>query len=166
MKISAIYRRNHKLQQLFDSVYPAATFNFGPRAITQFHKDWKNKANRLLSITSLGQFDYRRGGHIVLKTFGIAIEFPAGSTIMFLSSVIEHANTPVADGEERYSFCQYAAGGLFRWYDYGFKLWKQMKSAKPSIEAAQKAAEKDAWVNALNKLSIAGELRGNQCILQ
>lgn len=155
-----LYRRNKKLNRLFEySVFPAATCNFGPRAITYFHKDFKNKANGLLALTSFGNFNPALGGHIVFKDLKLIIRFPPGSTILFLSCIIEHANIPVAEDEFRYSFVQYSAGGLFRWEAYDFQLKEDMKKKRPDIEAEQLAGEETAWKRAVEKLSMLESLK-------
>ncbi|KAJ6546112.1 hypothetical protein DFH09DRAFT_927492, partial [Mycena vulgaris] len=48
-----------------------------------------------------------------------------GYTILIPSAAIFHSNIPVAEGECRYSFTQYTAGGLFRWVEHGFKTEEQ-----------------------------------------
>ncbi|KAF9539372.1 hypothetical protein CPC08DRAFT_651196, partial [Agrocybe pediades] len=52
---------------------------------------------------------------------GLVIEFPAGSTILIPSGILSHSNTTISEGETRYSFTQYAAGGLFCWVENGFR---------------------------------------------
>jgi hypothetical protein len=52
---------------------------------------------------------------LVLWDYGLAVDFPAGSTILLPSSVVIHSNTSIKEEEERFSIVQYAASGLFRW---------------------------------------------------
>jgi hypothetical protein len=63
----------------------------------------------------------------------LVIEFPPGSTILIPSSILSHSNTAVDDQEHRYSFTQYAAGGLFRWVDNGFRTLDSPLKNKLSV---------------------------------
>lgn len=49
------------------------------------------------------------------------LQFPAGTTILLPSAAIAHSNVPIQQGERRYSFTQYTAGGVFRWVEQGFR---------------------------------------------
>lgn len=108
-----------------NSIWSAAAFNFGPRTITRRHRDCANLPFGWCGITSLGDFDPKQGGHLVLWTLKLVIEFPPGSTILVPSAVIPHSNTPISRRETRASFTQFTAGGLFRWVDQGFQLKEQ-----------------------------------------
>ncbi|KAJ6587294.1 hypothetical protein B0H10DRAFT_1961477 [Mycena sp. CBHHK59/15] len=55
----------------------------------------------------------------------------------FQSPTVTHSNTPLQEGEEHFSFTQYAAGGLFRWVEYG-----HMK------EGDFKLSDREAWLAA------------------
>lgn len=59
---------------------------------------------------------------MVLWDLRLVIEFPPGSTVLLPSAIIAHSNTPITQGETRYSFAQYTAGGLFRWVENNFML--------------------------------------------
>jgi hypothetical protein len=56
------------------------------------------------------------------------VEFPPGSTIHMPSAAIEHSNVPIQTHEDRCSFTQYSAGGLFRWVDHGFQKETKYKA--------------------------------------
>lgn len=103
------------------SVWAAATFNFGPTTTCFKHTDNANLPFGWCGITSLGSFDPKRGGHLILWDLHLVIEFPAGSTVLIPSATIAHANIPIHSGEKRYSFTQYTAGGIFRWVDNKFQ---------------------------------------------
>lgn len=106
---------DQRLERLFDeSIWAAAGYNFGPHTITAKHRDFANLPFGICSITALGNYDPTLGGHIVLWDLGLVIEFPPGSTILIPSAAIAHSNTPVACHENRASFTQFTAGGLFR----------------------------------------------------
>jgi hypothetical protein len=121
VELTKLYDSNPNLKRNFHkSPWPAATFNFGPWTITFPHTDPGNLAFGWCSIMALGMFNFRRGGQIILWDLGLVIDFPPGSTILIPSAVIRHSNTSIQASETRYSFTQYAAGGLFRWVRNGF----------------------------------------------
>ncbi|KAH6880232.1 hypothetical protein BKA70DRAFT_1239023 [Coprinopsis sp. MPI-PUGE-AT-0042] len=124
------------------SVYPAATFNFGPRTTCVPHIDHANLPFGWCAISSLGTFDPAQGGHLVLKELRLVIEFPPGSVILIPSAVVTHGNTPVSSDEKRYSFTQYAAGGLFRWVEHGFQTDTSLLASLTRHEAKKL---KDSW---------------------
>lgn len=104
-----------------NSVFAACAFNFGPQTVCHRHRDQANLPFGWCAVTALGNYDYKKGGHLVLWDLGLVIEFPPGSTIFIPSASLEHSNTSIQKEERRYSFTQYTAGGIFRWVDYGFQ---------------------------------------------
>ncbi|KAK7019751.1 hypothetical protein VNI00_017948 [Paramarasmius palmivorus] len=120
-----------------NSIWACATYNFGPNTVTVQHIDHLNYIFGWCAITALGNFDHTKGGHIVLWELGLVLEFPPGWTILIPSAYIRHSNTPIADGESRYSFTQYTAGGLFRWVDDGFQLRSNMDRSQRKAAAAR-----------------------------
>lgn len=106
------------------SAFASVAFNFGPRVVTKPHRDHLNLAYGWCSITALGKFDHTAGGHLVLPDLKLAIEFPAGSTVLVPSAALTHHNLPIAYHETRRSITQYSAGGIFRWMSYGFQMKK------------------------------------------
>lgn len=110
------------------SVFAAITFNLGPQTCTHPHRDTHNLAYGWCAVTALGQYDAKRGGHLVLSDLKLAIEFPPGSTILLPSAVLEHSNTAVSVHETRFSITQYSAGQLFQWVDHGFQSLKDLRA--------------------------------------
>jgi hypothetical protein len=98
-------------------VFPSRSVNLGLQSTSFPHTDDKNLAQSWCSVTPLGRFDHRKGGHLALWDLRLAIDFPAGSTILIPSALIVHSNSSIQQGETRFSIVQYAAGGLFRWVD-------------------------------------------------
>ncbi|KAF9650372.1 hypothetical protein BDM02DRAFT_1425153 [Thelephora ganbajun] len=90
-----------------NSAFACTAFNFGPRAVLSPHKDHLNLLYGCCSITALGNFDHKAGGHLVLPDLKLAIEFPAGSTVLILSASLTHYNAPVASEETRRSITQF-----------------------------------------------------------
>ncbi|KAF8059318.1 hypothetical protein FPV67DRAFT_1426687, partial [Lyophyllum atratum] len=142
------------------SAFAAAVFNLGPQTICYRHKDFANLPYGWCAVTALGSFNPKLGGHIILWELGLIVEFPAGSTVLFPSAVVEHFNTPVQAHESRYSFTQYSAGGLFRWAEHGMKSDKdffQDLSEEDFNHAATKAEQR--WEHGLSLFSTLTELK-------
>ena len=89
----------------------------------------------------MGDYDYTKGGHLVLWDLKLVIEFPPGATILIPSSAIHHSNTRVQQGERRYSFTQYSAGGLFRWADNGYQTAEAHRRPMSAEEVASHLEE-------------------------
>ncbi|KAI0045266.1 hypothetical protein FA95DRAFT_1583417 [Auriscalpium vulgare] len=123
-----------------NSIFPAATFNFGPRVATAPHRDYYNVPYGWCAITALGKYDPKHGGHLILWDLKLVIEFPPGSTILIPSALITHSNTPIRRGETRRSFTQYCAGGLMRWHSYGNRTAAALQQEAPELKAALNAS--------------------------
>lgn len=149
-KMGHLLDQDESLEKPFRSVFPAATYNLGPQTVCRPHLDFANLPFGYCVVTSFGQFDYRKGGHMVLDEYKLILEFPAGSTILIQSAIVTHSNLAVGEGETRYSFTQYAAGGLFRWVDNGFMTsaaaLKVLKEAEDEEGLMQRAeADTERW---------------------
>jgi hypothetical protein len=127
-KLAAAFEHHPDLNRNFEnSIFPAASFNFGPKCVCCGHTDHGNTAYFWCPITSLGDNDTTKGGHLIFD-LKLVIEFPPGSTILIPSGILRHGNTPIQDHETRMSFTQYAAGGLIRWVEYGFHTEEKFKA--------------------------------------
>ncbi|THU91984.1 hypothetical protein K435DRAFT_570644, partial [Dendrothele bispora CBS 962.96] len=100
-----------------NSIFAAATFNFGPQTVAVEDLDHLNYIYGWCGITALGEYDYTKGGHLILWDLRMVIEFPPGWTILIPSSYLRHGNTAIAPDEKRFSFTQYTSGSLFRYAD-------------------------------------------------
>ncbi|KAK0227741.1 hypothetical protein IW262DRAFT_1264066, partial [Armillaria fumosa] len=144
-----------------NSIFSACTFNFGPKTVTIEHMDSGNLPFGWCAITALGQFNPKKGGHLILWDLKLVIEFPPGSTILIPSAVLQHSNTTVGHGEMRYSFMQYTAGGLFCWVDDGFQLsedyWCQLNSAERDAALRTCAGRWEMGLGLYSKLSVLKE---------
>ncbi|KAI9429108.1 hypothetical protein H4582DRAFT_2090056 [Lactarius indigo] len=111
------------------------------------------------SITPLGSFNPKEGGHIILWDFGLVIEFPPGSTVLIPSALITHSNTPLQAGETRFCLIQYAAGGLFRWVENGFQTQgDRLANASEEQRRAFLAKQNTRWSNAVGMFTTLDEL--------
>ncbi|KAK7027471.1 hypothetical protein VNI00_015216 [Paramarasmius palmivorus] len=90
------------------------------------HTDLENWAPGWCCVTAIGDYDPDKGGHLILWNVGLRIRFPPGCSILFPSAVITHSNTPIQQGERRYSIVEFSAGGLFRWVYNGFRTDEEL----------------------------------------
>lgn len=120
-ELGSLHKEDQTLTRLFNnSVFSAASVNFGPETVCYDHTDRANLPFGQCPVSSMGSYDPKKGGHLILWDCHLVIEFPPGSTILIPSAIIAHSNTKIQKGETRYSFTQYSAGGLFRWVENGF----------------------------------------------
>ncbi|KAJ6603536.1 hypothetical protein DFH09DRAFT_898943, partial [Mycena vulgaris] len=141
------------------SVFAACTFNFGPRAICAPHLDFANLSWGWCSITALGDYDPNVGGHLILWDLCLVIRFPPGSTILLPSALIRHSNVPIRAHEQRCSFVQYTAGGLFRWVCNGFQTDEDWERSASSKEKAEREAEsRERWQRGMGMFSVIDDL--------
>ena len=134
--LALIEKHDPSLQRPFkNSPFGSTTFNFGPQVCTVPHKDLKNLSWGWCSVTSLGSFDHKKGGHLILWDLNMAIEFPPHSTIFIPSAIIEHSNTAIQPTESRMSITSYNSAGLFRWIAYGFmpKWVAELRGIRPML---------------------------------
>lgn len=155
--LGLLYKHDSTLERNFsNSIWPVATFNLGPKTVCAEHRDHLNLPFGFCSITALGKFDATRGGHLVLKECKLVTEFPSGSTILIPSACITHANTPIQEGETRYSFTQFAGGGLFRWVEHGFQCEESfqggMTEDECQLEQEKRAERRAGGLRLLSKL--------------
>ena len=59
-----------------------ATFNFGPSTVSFIHTDPGNLPYGWCPITSLGPFDPKCGGHLILWDLQLVIKFPPGGAVL------------------------------------------------------------------------------------
>ncbi|KAF7304430.1 hypothetical protein HMN09_00845200 [Mycena chlorophos] len=79
--MDALFSWDPRLRRIFPhgtSVFPSATFNFGPQTVTVPHLDLLNLAWGWCFITALGDFDPTKGGHLILWDLKRFIRFPPG----------------------------------------------------------------------------------------
>ncbi|KAJ7744929.1 hypothetical protein B0H16DRAFT_1727129 [Mycena metata] len=112
-RMRRFYRRyTHFHQPFLNSIWSACTFNLGPQTCCLGHRDFGNLAFGWCAITALGDYDYTKGGHLILWDCKLILEFPPGTTLFIPSAALFHSNIPIGIGECRHSFTQYTAGGF------------------------------------------------------
>nr|GAT52793.1 predicted protein [Mycena chlorophos] len=132
--MDALFNWDPRLRRIFrrgTSVFPSCTFNFGPQTVTVPHLDLLNLAWGWCFITALGNFDPNKGGHLILWDLKRFIRFPPGATIAIPSALLRHSNVQIQQDETRYSFTQFAAGGLFRFVENGSSSTGRSRSRSP-----------------------------------
>ncbi|TEB18802.1 hypothetical protein FA13DRAFT_1698571 [Coprinellus micaceus] len=127
------------------SIFCAAAVNLGPEVATYLHRDGRNLAFGQCAIQPFGKYDYKKGGHLVLKEPKLIIQFPLGCIILIPSATITHGNTPIQPGETRVSFTQYTPGALFRYVDAGFSTLKKLKKRSKKRYAELMAKNLTRW---------------------
>ncbi|KAJ7621788.1 hypothetical protein DFH06DRAFT_991468 [Mycena polygramma] len=140
------------------SVFFCSAFNFGPNVWTFKHRDVLNLAFGWCAVQALGCFDPRKGGHLVLWDLKLVIEFPAGALILLPSATIAHSNVPVQDGDERASFTQFSAGGIFRYIDNGCQTVEELAQSNPEEYERLADLRASRWEKGLDLLSTLDEL--------
>ena len=94
----------------------------------------------MVSLCSLGNFDHRTGGRLVLLTLKIFIQSPSGSTVLFPSAIIEHANTPVQLHETR----MYVIYSMDGWRVVSMdRLWVSVEEGLPNTKPYASAVSGD-----------------------
>ncbi|KAJ7211258.1 hypothetical protein GGX14DRAFT_362959 [Mycena pura] len=140
------------------SPFAACTWNFCA-AVCTLHLDFANLAWGWCAITALGKFNPDRGGHLILWDLKLVIRFPPGSTIFIPSALLRHSNTGIQRGEQRSSFVQYTADGLFRWVDNEFMTNDDFDAtASPEDHSARAGRARERWQTGLNMFSIVDDL--------
>jgi hypothetical protein len=88
----------------------------------------------------------------------LVVEFLPGALILLPSATLAHSNTPVEDGDERISFTQFTAGGLFRWMDNGRRTDEQLRREDPAEYSRLLAKRESHWEEGLSYFSTVDEL--------
>ncbi|KAJ7867084.1 hypothetical protein B0H14DRAFT_3441981 [Mycena olivaceomarginata] len=140
------------------SVFSCAAFNFGTNVWTFKHRDVCNLPFGWCAVQSLGNFDAQAGGHLVLWDLKLVVEFPAGALILLPSATIAHSNIPVQEGDERISFTQFTAGGLFRFVDAGLRTQAELAAEDPGEYERLRERRESRWAEGLSLFSTVEEL--------
>ncbi|KAJ6593719.1 hypothetical protein B0H19DRAFT_920130, partial [Mycena capillaripes] len=166
------YYREHdrKLRQRFNflrrifpkSVFFCATFNFGPNVWTFKHRDVLNLPFGWCAIQALGPFDPTKGGHLVLWDLMLVIEFPPGALALIPSATLSHSNVPVQAGDERVSFTQFSAGGIFRYVDNGCRTEAELAAEDPAEYERMMELKSSRWQMGVDLFSTLDELLANE----
>jgi hypothetical protein len=138
------------------SVFACASVNLGPRTVCFRHVDSANLPNGWCAITALGNFDHRKGGHLILWELGLIIEFPPGATILIPSACVSHSNISIGKDETRYSFTQYTAGSIFRWVEHRFMneemFWASLNEDELVVERDKQSTRLEMGLERFQKL--------------
>lgn len=142
-----------------DLPFACMTANLGPQTVCEKHRDVKNRANGgLCAVKTLGKYDWRRGGHIVLHELGLVVEMKPGDVLFFPSAVITHSTIPILDGETRYSLVWYSAGGLFRWKNADYQTHGDWRKRSPEEFKRHHKEGELRWSKGWRKFATLSEL--------
>lgn len=79
-KLSELRQHQPDLAQNFsNSIFPAASINFGPQTVCYPHTDHGNAAYFWCPISAFGDYDPTKGGHLILFDLRLYVEFPPRS---------------------------------------------------------------------------------------
>ena len=141
-----------------DSPFCSFTMNMGPQTVCLGHRDFWNVVYGTCPIGALGPFNHRTGGHIILHEPKLIIEFRRGDVMFILSGAVTHENVPIHEGETRYSFTMYTAGGLFHYVSCGMQTVKEMKEKDEDGYARYIAEGPQRWEEGWKQYSTIAEL--------
>ncbi|EIM79862.1 uncharacterized protein STEHIDRAFT_69037, partial [Stereum hirsutum FP-91666 SS1] len=141
------------------SLWPAVTFNLGRSVFTRIHRDFNNLVWSMCAIYALGDYDPKKGGHLILWDWKLVVEFPPGCAILIPSAAVAHGNIAVRPWEIRKSFTQYCPGGLMRWFRYGCRTEENFEKQDYAGWKAMKASAEQRWVEACSMFSTIAGLR-------
>jgi hypothetical protein len=144
MKQTLLKKHQHLRRTFARSPFTAVTANLGPVSVSPPHADFANKADGMCLIGALGCFDPEQGGHLVLWDYDLIVRFPPGCSILIPSAVVTHSNTPIQDGEERFSLIQHSAGSLFRWVANNFQTDLSWRASATAEDLANREADRKA----------------------
>ena len=152
--LADLYDSDPSLKLSFkNSIFAATTYNLGPQTTCFPHKNSANLTFGMCTIMALGDFDPKKGGHLVLWECRKVVEFPSGSSILIPSATITHSNVKVGKNEHQCSFTQYTAGGLFRWIENGFQMSEQLLDSLSAQEVAElKERNSERWLLGASKI--------------
>ncbi|KAF9479006.1 hypothetical protein BDN70DRAFT_807744 [Pholiota conissans] len=141
-----------------ESAFAACCFNLGPQTVSYPHRDHANLSWGWCAITALGSFDHTKGGHLILWDLNCAAPLRPGATILIPSALLEHSNAAILASEERFSFVQFSAGGLFRWVENEFQTETAWRSQATKEDLQLREVEiQNRWPKGLSMLSSIDE---------
>ncbi|KAF8153712.1 hypothetical protein K438DRAFT_2026628 [Mycena galopus ATCC 62051] len=139
----------HLTRPFKKSVFSCAAFNFS-NVWTFEHCDVYNLPFGWCAVQSLGHFNPQRSRP------------PAGALILLPSATVAHSNIPVEEREERMSFTQFTAGGLFRFVNNGFRTQAEFAAQEPAEYLRAMELRETRWEEGLRLFSTISELLDKQ----
>ena len=141
-----------------DCCFAASSINF-ERAATFPHHDFMNLLFGQSGVFCCGDFDYTKGGHIVLWDLKLVIRSPPGSTVLLPSALLRHSNLPIRPGEKRYSLIQYSSGHLFRYVYNGYRTNETFEATATKAEKEKRLRdEEERWEETLKSFGTVDDL--------
>ncbi|KAF9473727.1 hypothetical protein BDN70DRAFT_816806 [Pholiota conissans] len=158
--INGLHNSNNSLvPPIAGSVFAACMINFGPQPVTTLHHNIGNLPWGWCTVTALGDFDYKFGGHIISWDINCYAKFPSGLTTTLPSAILHHSNTLIVLHKTQYSVAQYSARSLFYWVDSGFQSkesWNE--NATPEDHRQHAKEQRKQWARGIFMLSTLDKL--------
>jgi hypothetical protein len=124
--------------------FSSYTLNVGVQSCCHMHVDGCNLAGGICLISPYGDYNWRKGGHLILHEPKVAIALPPGSFTLIPSALVSHENVPIASEEERRAFTAFSPANLFQWVENGFlpvpAASPQEKQVNGAVEWARQRA--------------------------
>lgn len=153
-RLKSLFETFPDLKKIFPrSIFPCCAFNLGPCVCAYKHRDHLNCPFGMCAIQPLGDYDYTRGGHIILWELGLIIEFPPYYLLLIPSALITHSNTPTAKGETRVSIAHWCPGALLRYIDNHFQTEEKFRTKDPEGFAEMQQKKATRWEEGLELFS-------------
>ncbi|KAF7294446.1 hypothetical protein MKEN_01437100 [Mycena kentingensis (nom. inval.)] len=82
-------------------------------------KEWQVPFADPFVVTVVGNWDPRRGGHLMLHDDGTMMPLRPGATFVVPAGTKRYGFVPVGEGEHQYMVCQFFHGSVLRWMEKG-----------------------------------------------
>ncbi|KAF7294443.1 hypothetical protein MKEN_01436800 [Mycena kentingensis (nom. inval.)] len=109
-------------------------------------KEWQVPFADPFVVTVVGNWDPRRGGHLMLHDDGTMMPLRPGATFVVPAGTKRYGFVPVGEGEHQYMVCQFFHGSVLRWMEKGGmsdpRLDKFIQREVPAALRKWKAYEK------------------------
>ncbi|KAK7022082.1 hypothetical protein R3P38DRAFT_2532923, partial [Favolaschia claudopus] len=134
-----------------DAVYPCETSVFsaitlelgGPhRILSPFGPHGHFDPSTWCIITSLGIYDFRLGGHIILWDIGWVLQFPPGASILLPPGLVRYSFVKVRPHESRYLLIQFAGSGIRRFFENGERKDEEFAAEATRDEFVEREAKR------------------------
>ncbi|THV07169.1 hypothetical protein K435DRAFT_960104 [Dendrothele bispora CBS 962.96] len=127
-------------------------YNF-KNAVDVPHRDFSNLFFGQCGIFACGNYNYKKGGHIVLWDLGLVIEFPPGTVVFIPDALLLYSTTKILTTETRSSMMLYSAAALFRWVHNGGMTDRQFReNASDELKKEWNECRKNLNITAMDIL--------------
>jgi hypothetical protein len=155
--MNLIFKHDPELRREYPGAFAGSEFSLGGIGSAPRIHD-RDLLQGWRAITSLGTYDSRYGGDIVLWDEGLIVRFPPGTTILFPAALMRYSFVGVQGGEVQYHFAQFSSAGLYRYILNGYVSDRRFESTATKKEMAlMEAARRRRVAAGLKMFSTIGE---------